>query len=580
MTSRYDADRAEVAAILAGEPRYRVDQVWHGLYEELADPGELTSLPAALRTRLGSALPAALQPVAEQTSDGGETVKWLWALEDGTQVETVLMHYADRSTVCASTQAGCAMGCGFCATGQAGFDRHLTRGEIVEQVVRAARRARADGRRLSNVVFMGMGEPLANYDPMWAATLRLHEDLGLSARHLTVSTVGIVPGIRRLATEDLPVNLAVSLHAADDALRDELVPINRRYPLSTLLDACAGYLQAKGRRLSFEWALIDGVNDRDVDARRLIERARSLPLPAHVNLIPLNPTPGYAVRGTPPRRVRAFRDLLRAGGVNATVRRTRGTDIDAACGQLRGGAHRRGDRVAVELGSAAAHEDRAARRVADRVHEPLPRAHLGARPHHRAHHVAADVGARRHRALAVARREVRRQVPVRGAAVDERTVVAHHLDPAGRRSRLPARLVQPRGDRLEGADVGPRDDGRGHAAGRLELVGPGEEEADALAVPPLEQRRHGGGAPGVCVHDHRRAPVEPSPQVAERARPCPAAGPPPPSSAPGPPGAPRGRPGGGGRSPPPRRRSRPAARAPGRRAGRSRPGTAPWGARG
>jgi len=184
-------------------------------------------------------------------------------------------------------------------------------------------------------VFMGMGEPLANYDATWAAVERMHGDIGLSARHLTVSTVGIVPGIRRLATEALPVNLAVSLHAADDALRDELVPINRRYPLSTLMDACAGYLQAKGRRLSFEWALIDGVNDRDQDARLLVERSRSLPLPAHVNLIPLNPTPGYAVRGSPPGRVREFRDRLREGGVNATIRRTRGTEIDAACGQLR-----------------------------------------------------------------------------------------------------------------------------------------------------------------------------------------------------------------------------------------------------
>jgi 23S rRNA (adenine2503-C2)-methyltransferase len=227
------------------------------------------------------------------------------------------------------------MGCTFCATGQAGFDRHLSTGEIVEQVVRAARRARDDGRRLSNVVFMGMGEPLANYDPTWAAVERIHADIGLSARHITVSTVGIVPGIRRLAAEALPVNLAVSLHAADDGLRDELVPINRRYPLSTLMDACSGYLLAKGRRLSFEWALIDGVNDRSQDAQHLIERSRSLPLPAHVNLIPLNPTPGYAVRGSPTKRVREFRDELRAGGVNATVRRTRGTEIDAACGQLR-----------------------------------------------------------------------------------------------------------------------------------------------------------------------------------------------------------------------------------------------------
>ncbi len=333
--TRYGASRDDLAALLADEPRYRLDQVWSGLYEQLAGPEELTNLPKGVRALVESALPLELEAVTEQTSDRGETVKWLWALVDGTRVETVLMHYAGRSTVCVSSQAGCAMGCTFCATGQAGFDRQLTTGEIVEQVVRAGRRARDDGRRLSNVVFMGMGEPLANYDPTWAAIERLHADLGLSARHLTVSTVGIVPGIRRLAAEALPVNLAVSLHAADDALRDELVPINRRYPLSTLMDACAGYLLAKGRRLSFEWALIDGVNDRDVDVRNLIERARSLPLPAHVNLIPLNPTPGYAVRGTPPSRVRDFAAQLRQGGVNATIRKTRGTDIDAACGQLR-----------------------------------------------------------------------------------------------------------------------------------------------------------------------------------------------------------------------------------------------------
>jgi 23S rRNA (adenine2503-C2)-methyltransferase len=333
--TRYDATRAHLSEVLAGEPRYRIDQVWAGLYQQLAAPEELTALPKGLRAELETRLPLALEVVTESTSDAGETVKWLWQLHDGTRVETVLMHYDDRSTVCVSSQAGCAMGCTFCATGQAGFDRQLTTGEIVEQVVRAARRARDDGRRLSNVVFMGMGEPLANYDPTWAAVERIHGAVGLSARHITVSTVGIVPGIRRLAGEALPVNLAVSLHAADDALRDELVPINRRYPLSTLMDACAGYLQAKGRRLSFEWALIDGVNDRDRDADLLVERARSLPLPAHVNLIPLNPTPGYAVRGTPLRRVRAFRDRLREGGVNATVRQTRGTEIDAACGQLR-----------------------------------------------------------------------------------------------------------------------------------------------------------------------------------------------------------------------------------------------------
>jgi len=333
--SRYDLDRDQLAALLDGEPRYRVDQVWQGLYRQLAEPHELTTLPKALRAHLADAAPSALEPVTESASDGGTTVKWLWRLADGALVETVLMHYDDRSTVCVSSQAGCAMACSFCATGQQGFERHLTTGEIVEQVVQAARRARSDGRRLSNVVFMGMGEPMANYGPTWGAVERLHGALGLSARHLTISTVGLVPGIRRLADEVLPVKLAVSLHAADDELRDELVPINRRYPLDQLMAACGDYLAAKGRRLSFEWALIDGVNDRDVDADRLIERARSLPLAAHVNLIPLNPTPGYGVLGSPPARVRAFRDRLRAGGVNATIRQTRGTEIDAACGQLR-----------------------------------------------------------------------------------------------------------------------------------------------------------------------------------------------------------------------------------------------------
>jgi 23S rRNA (adenine2503-C2)-methyltransferase len=333
--TRYDVDRGRLAEILDGEPGYRVDQVWRGLYVEHRRPDELTNLPKALRARLDNELPAALRPVAESRSDGGDTVKWLWELTDGATVETVLMHYPDRSTVCVSTQAGCAMGCGFCATGQGGFERNLGVGEIVEQVVEAWRHGAAGDppRRLSNVVFMGMGEPLANYDRTWAAVTRLHDDLGLGARHLTLSTVGIVPGIRRLATEALPVNLAVSLHAANDRLRDELVPINRRYPLADLHDACRAYLEAKNRRLSFEWALIDGVNDRGSDVDELAAYARSLR--AHVNLIPLNATPGWPTTGSPPERVTAFRDQLRALGVNATVRANRGTDIDAACGQLR-----------------------------------------------------------------------------------------------------------------------------------------------------------------------------------------------------------------------------------------------------
>jgi 23S rRNA (adenine2503-C2)-methyltransferase len=331
--TRYDVDRDALAALLDGEPRYRVDQVWTGMYEQLADPATLTTLPKALRARLDDALPAALTPAAEAISKDGDTVKWLWRLHDGSHIETVLMHYRDRSTVCVSTQAGCAMACGFCATGQGGFERNLSVGEIVEQVVRATRHARANERRVSNIVFMGMGEPFANYDRTWGAVERIHGDLGLSARHLTVSTVGIVPGIRRLAAEALPVNLAVSLHAANDNLRDELVPINRRYPLTTLMDACAEYLAAKHRRLSFEWALIAGVNDRPSDATELAELVR--PLRAHVNLIPLNPTPGYPTVGARTEVVHAFRDRLTSLGVNATVRRNRGTDIDAACGQLR-----------------------------------------------------------------------------------------------------------------------------------------------------------------------------------------------------------------------------------------------------
>ena len=333
----YDLSFDDVSSRLAalGQPAYRTQQVWDGLYRHGSLPYELTVLPKVLRDQLhgsGDWQPS-LQQAAESVSDAGDTVKWLWRLHDERFVETVLMHHPRWSTVCVSSQAGCAMACSFCATGQAGFDRHLTAGEIVEQVVHARRAAAITGRRLSNVVFMGMGEPLANYEPVWTAVERLHDDLGLSARHVTVSTVGVVPGIRRLAAERLPVNLAVSLHAANDELRDSLVPLNRRYPLDVLAEACRSYLEAKGRRLSFEWALIDGVNDRVSDAGELAAFVR--PLGAHVNLIPLNPTPGYATRGTPPEGVRAFRDRLVALGVNATVRRNRGTDIDAACGQLR-----------------------------------------------------------------------------------------------------------------------------------------------------------------------------------------------------------------------------------------------------
>jgi 23S rRNA (adenine2503-C2)-methyltransferase len=330
MPAPYDLERAELDELLPGQPAYRARQVWESLHVRVQRPEEMTELPESLRTSLGAALPPALTELTRQSADEGQTTKWLWGLHDGAQVETVLMHYPDRVTVCVSTQAGCAMACQFCATGQAGFQRQLSSGEIVEQVAEAMRAARP--RRLSNVVFMGMGEPLSNYDRVWRAVTRLQGEMGLSARHLTLSTVGIVPGIRRLATESLPVNLAVSLHAANDALRDVLVPVNRRYPLAHLAEACREYIEASGRRLSIVGAMIHDVNDRGSDAAELSQFVR--PLGAHVNLIPLNPTPGYAVRGSSAARVRQFRDQLEALGVNATVRMTRGADIDAACGQL------------------------------------------------------------------------------------------------------------------------------------------------------------------------------------------------------------------------------------------------------
>lgn len=343
-TTLYDLGRITLGEFLAEEPTYRVDQLWEGLYRQFRNPEEITSLPASLRKLITETFPPALHMATESITDGGDTVKWLWELHDGAAVETVLMHYpatatsGTRNTVCVSTQAGCAMACSFCATGQAGFERHLSAGEIVEQVIRAQQLAsgRPEGQqRVSNIVFMGMGEPLANMEGTWGAVERLHDDIGIGARHLTISTVGLVPGIRRLASADLPVNLAVSLHAADDRLRDSLVPINRQWPLAELMDACEAYFEATHRRISFEWALISEVNDRYEDADRLVTLARRLH--AHVNLIPLNPTPGYAVRGSSRNRVHAFSQRLGDAGVNTTIRDTRGSEIDAACGQLRAG---------------------------------------------------------------------------------------------------------------------------------------------------------------------------------------------------------------------------------------------------
>lgn len=336
--SRYDTTKEEIAEILGDAPKYRLDQVWQGLYTEFQSPLEITTISKDLRTKLDVALPSSLVPVTSSVSDRGDTTKFLWQLANGGhKIESVLMHYADRATVCVSTQAGCAMACGFCATGQAGFSRQLTSGEIVEQVVNAARLSASRDQRLANVVFMGMGEPLANEEAVWQAITRIHDAIGISARHLTVSTVGIIPGINTLADRPLPVNLAVSLHAARNELRNELVPINKRYPIEDLMQACRKYLAKKNRRISFEWALIDGVNDTPRDARELAKLCKSLKPSAHVNLIPLNPTPGYETKGTSPTDVREFAMQLEDLGVNATVRRNRGTDIDAACGQLAAG---------------------------------------------------------------------------------------------------------------------------------------------------------------------------------------------------------------------------------------------------
>ncbi|HEY8080522.1 MAG TPA: 23S rRNA (adenine(2503)-C(2))-methyltransferase RlmN [Acidimicrobiales bacterium] len=346
MPSPYDPDATALRDALAGEPAYRARQVDEGLWRQHRRPGELTVLPAALRARLDEEFPSALTSIAETTADAGRTTKWVFSLADGATIETVVMAYRDRVTACISSQAGCAMGCTFCATGQAGFRRHLAAAELIEQVVAAARHA--DPRRLSNVVFMGMGEPLANYDATLATIGALTSRMGLSARHLTVSTVGVAPAIERLARDAPTVTLAVSLHAANDELRTSLVPLNRTYPLARVEAACQVWTQATHRRVSFEWALIDGVNDRRQDAVELAAIAGRCR--AHVNLIALNPTPGYAVAGTPRQRVTEFRDELEALGVTATVRATRGQEIAAACGQL---AEVAGGRRRVSVGRVA-----------------------------------------------------------------------------------------------------------------------------------------------------------------------------------------------------------------------------------
>ncbi len=333
-SSRYAATLPELEAVVKqlGEPAFRAKQIHQGLWQQRKPLETLSTINVQLRDELAALLPLDLVEILERTTLGGMTAKWLWQVAGGDQVETVLMQSADRATVCVSSQAGCAMGCTFCATGQAGFERHLRASEIVEQVLRAQHTCQ---QRVSNVVFMGMGEPLANLDEVEPALTSLQDGLGISARKIVVSTVGVVPGMDRLRAFPLPVTLAVSLHAPDDALREQLVPLNRRYPIADILDAARGYVLAKGRRVTFEYACISGINDHVHLADALANKLLGFPGGAHVNLIPLNATTGFTGRPPSPERIATFAERLTDRGINATVRRNRGTDIDAACGQLR-----------------------------------------------------------------------------------------------------------------------------------------------------------------------------------------------------------------------------------------------------
>jgi 23S rRNA (adenine2503-C2)-methyltransferase len=307
----------------------------------VADPRQMTDLPSAVRDSISEALfPPLLTVVREVQCDAGETRKTLWRGHDGATFESVLMRYPDRNTVCISSQAGCGMACPFCATGQGGLTRNLSTAEILEQVRAAAVTLRdLHGERLSNIVFMGMGEPLANYARVVAAVRRITaappEGFGISARSVTVSTVGLAPAIRKLADERLGVTLAVSLHTPDDELRDTLVPVNDRWKIGEVLDAARYYADVTGRRVSVEYALIRDINDQGWRADLLGKKLHQTLGPlAHVNLIPLNPTPGSQWDASPKPVEREFVRRVRAQGVTCTVRDTRGREIAAACGQL------------------------------------------------------------------------------------------------------------------------------------------------------------------------------------------------------------------------------------------------------
>jgi len=334
----FDLDLPELIDILTswGEQGYRARQIWQGLYQNLwEEPEAFTNLSKGLRGRLAEAFEFShLKPITDLKSSDGETQKILFHLPDGLPIETVRMRYQKRRTLCISTQSGCAMGCTFCATGQMGFLRNLSSGEIVEQVIYFARRLKERGERVTNIVIMGMGEPFHNYDATMQAIRRLNhpEGMNLGARRFTISTVGLIPQIRQLAAEDLQVNLAISLHAADDELRAKTMPVNRKYPITELMEAVREYARTTKRRVTFEWALINQVNDTPEQAAKLADLLGGML--AHVNLIPLNPTRGYEGQASTHERAIRFQEILQDRGVPCTIRLRRGIDIQAGCGQL------------------------------------------------------------------------------------------------------------------------------------------------------------------------------------------------------------------------------------------------------
>ena len=337
MINLYTLSKDALIALLTGwgEPKFRAEQLHGWLYDRrVNDFDAMTNLPKALREKLAAETTLGeLEIAAEQRSNDG-TMKRLYRLDDKQLIEAVLMPYDDdRRTACISTQAGCAMGCVFCATGQMGFARQLSAAEIFEQALHFAQDLEAEGERLSNVVLMGMGEPFHNYDESLAAVHRLMDDLGIGARHITVSTVGMVPQIRRFADEGLQVRLAISLHAATDEERSALLPVNRRWSLHELMDACREYIHKTGRRVTFEWALINGQTDTPEQAHALGQLLGGML--CHVNAIPLNPTEGYAGGPSAVAATDEFQRILESYGVSMTVRVRRGIDIDAGCGQLK-----------------------------------------------------------------------------------------------------------------------------------------------------------------------------------------------------------------------------------------------------